>query len=137
MKQLLATVLMLGCLAAPAGAQESDGDVERGFSLLEEGAQLLFRGLIDEMQPGFEDMQKGLGEAAQQLGPKLRQFIALVDDMRNYGAPERLPNGDIILRRLPGAPAPPPLLDLPPEDAPNKPPAPDAPVPNADGSIDL
>ncbi|PFG63833.1 hypothetical protein AXZ77_2454 [Thioclava sp. ES.031] len=120
MKQPLALALSLALLATPVSAQEEGGDVDRGFSLLQEGAQTLFRGLMDEMKPQLDEMQKGLGEAAAQLGPKLRQFLALVDDMANYGAPERLPNGDIIMRRSPDAPPPPPLMTEPPEDAPQK-----------------
>jgi hypothetical protein len=81
-----------------------------GRSLLERGAELFLRGLMDEVGPELDEMQKDLGEAAEQIGPKLRQFLALIDDMRNYAAPERLPNGDIVIRRLPGAPKPPPLL---------------------------
>ncbi|KEO56175.1 AAA+ family ATPase [Thioclava pacifica] len=139
MKSLLVSVLAFGLMLSPAAAQEEKGDVDRGFSLLEEGAQLLFRGLIEDMKPELEDMQKGLGEAASQLGPKLRQFLALIDDVKNYEAPERLSNGDIILRRKSGAPPPPPLLTEPPEeDAPRKslPPG-HPPVPDADGAIDL
>lgn len=124
MKQPLVIVLSFALLATPVSAQDeggdAGGDVDRGFSLLQEGAQTLFRGLMGEMKPQLDEMQKGLGEAAAQLGPKLRQFLALVDDMANYGAPERLPNGDIIMRRDPDAPPPPPLMTEPPEDAPQR-----------------
>jgi len=84
-------------------------DMAAGKSLVERGADMFLRGLLQEMAPDIDDMQKGLGEAAEQLGPKLRQILALIDDVRNYQAPERLPNGDIVIRRLPGAPKPPPL----------------------------
>ncbi|OOY22564.1 hypothetical protein BMI91_18005 [Thioclava sediminum] len=134
MKQPLVIALSLALLATPVSAQEeggdAGGDVDRGLSLLQEGAQSLFRGLMGEMKPQLDEMQKGLGEAAAQLGPKLRQFLALVDDMSNYGAPERLPNGDIIMRRNADAP-PPPLMTEPPEDAPQK----DA--PNQGGPIEI
>lgn len=104
--------------------------MEAGRSLVERGAELFLRGLMDEIGPELDEMQKGLGSAAEALGPKLGQFLALIDDVRNYQAPERLPNGDIILRRLPGAPPPPPLL---PRDDRRAPPGGDA----AGGSIDL
>lgn len=84
-------------------------DMAAGKSLVERGAEMFLRGLFEEMAPELDEMQKGLGEAAEQLGPRLRELLALVDDMRNYQAPERLPNGDIVIRRLPGAPKPPPL----------------------------
>jgi len=131
MKQPLVLALSLALLATPVSAQEeggdAGGDVDRGFSLLQEGAQSLFRGLMGEMKPQLDEMQKGLGEAAAQLGPKLRQFLALVDDMSNYGAPERLPNGDIIIRRK-----------VPLEPAPEGPQDPDVPTPQEEGGeIDL
>ncbi|WP_444461422.1 AAA+ family ATPase [Rhodobacter capsulatus] len=84
-------------------------DMAAGKSLVERGADMFLRGLLQEMAPEIEDMHKGLGEAADKLGPKLREILALIDDVRNYQAPERLPNGDIVIRRLPGAPKPPPL----------------------------
>ncbi len=86
-------------------------DMEAGRSLVERGAELFLRGLLDEVGPQLDEMQKGLGEAARTLGPKLSEMMALIDDLRHYQAPERLPNGDVILRRLPGAPPPPPLPD--------------------------
>ncbi len=90
-------------MPAPSGRD----DMQAGRSLLERGAELFLRGLMEEVGPGLDEMQKGLGEAAAELGPRLRELLALVDDMRNYAGPERLPNGDIILRRLPDAPPPP------------------------------
>jgi hypothetical protein len=88
---------------APAPAPESGGD---GFSLMEEGAKLVLRGLMDEMEPALDEMGKALdeiGPALEGLGrdiaPKLRQLIALVDDFGNYDAPVMLPNGDILIRR--------------------------------------
>lgn len=84
-------------------------DMAAGKSLIERGADMFLRGLLQEMAPEIEEMQKGLGTAADKLGPKLREIMALIDDVRNYQAPERLPNGDIVIRRLPGAPKPPPL----------------------------
>ncbi|PTV97236.1 hypothetical protein C8J27_101348 [Rhodobacter aestuarii] len=85
-------------------------DMAAGKSLVERGAELFLRGLLDEVSPHLDEMQQGLGEAAEALGPKLKQVLALIDDIRYYNAPERLPNGDIIMRRVPGAPEPPPLL---------------------------
>ncbi|WP_417807853.1 AAA+ family ATPase [Thioclava sp.] len=126
MKALFVPILVACLTGLPTYAQTPESDADRGFSLLEEGAQLLFRGIIEQMRPELEEMQKGLGDAAEQLGPKLRQFMALIDDIKNYEAPERLPNGDILLRRRADAPPPPPLLSEPPEapdrDRPDLPP---------------
>jgi hypothetical protein len=35
-------------------------------------------------------------------------LLALMDDIGNYQPPERLPNGDILIRRKPDRPLPPP-----------------------------
>ncbi|SNX68850.1 hypothetical protein SAMN05878503_102313 [Cereibacter ovatus] len=114
----LAAPLALCLLLSPALAQEAppdeSGDVEDGFSLLGEGMNLLLRGLIDEMEPAMRDM----GDAMAELQPALRDLLAQVDDLRNYQAPERLPNGDILIRRKPDAP---PLPAPPPKAAPEAP----------------
>lgn len=59
--------------------------------------------------PDAEGLAQGLTGALRQMGPVLRDLAVQVDDFRNYEAPERLPNGDILIRRSPGAPPPPPL----------------------------
>ncbi len=93
---------------------------EGGFSLIEEGAKLVLRGLMTEMQPALDEMEKALGEIGpalegfgEEVGPRLRQLIAIIDDFKNYDAPVMLPNGDILIRRkapmvpvLPGQPGP-------------------------------
>jgi hypothetical protein len=80
---------------------------------------------MEEMQPALDEMDQALGEMGQalekvgpaleglgeEIGPKIRQLIALVDDFRNYDAPVMLPNGDILIRRnapliRPGEPVP-------------------------------
>ncbi len=94
---------------APAFAQdaplapEAEGE---GFSLMEEGMKLVMRGMMEEMQPALDEMGKALEEAGpalqglgEEIGPKLRQLIALIDDIENYDAPVMLPNGDILIRR--------------------------------------
>lgn len=87
--------------AAPAPAPE-DEDEDEGFSLMEEGAKLLLRGLITEMEPAFQEMDKALTEMKpmmQELGPRLQELITLIGDIENYNPPEVLPNGDILIRR--------------------------------------
>lgn len=111
MKHALALSLTLG-LALPAAAQDTGGDpVDEGFSLMQEGARLLFRGLMDEMQPAIDDFT-GMAEEiapalqmlADEMGPALIALMGQIDSIRHYEAPEILPNGDIILRRKPDAP---------------------------------
>lgn len=104
---------------------------EAGVDMMERGAGVILQNLLNEMQPTFEQMARGLDGAAQKFGPALDQLGTLVDDIRNYQAPERLPNGDILIRRRADAPPPPPsdaLGDLAtPQDTPKAPPAPPAP----------
>jgi hypothetical protein len=102
--------LLALCLStAPAFAEnlplapEPEGD---GFSLMEEGMKLVMRGMMEEMQPALDEMERALDEAkpalqglGSEIGPKIRQLIALIDDIENYDAPVMLPNGDIMIRR--------------------------------------
>ncbi len=77
-----------------------------GFSLMEEGAKLVLRGLMTEMEPALDEMEKALTEIGpaiegfgEEVGPKLRQLVGMIDDFKNYDAPVMLPNGDILIRR--------------------------------------
>lgn len=105
--------LALALCAAPAFAQDVVPPVtepEPGFSLMEEGAKLILRGMMSEMEPALDEMGKALEElepAMGELGVRFKEFVALVDDFRNYSGPEMMPNGDIIFRRT--APLPPKL----------------------------
>lgn len=90
-----------------------DARIDEGTDLVEQGMKLLLRGILDEMGTSVDEMQQGLSEAAKEIGPALRGLLALIDDVQNYEAPERLPNGDVILRRKPGAPPPPDLPQAP------------------------
>jgi hypothetical protein len=95
--------------ATPALSQEVPVVPEAeddGFSLMEEGAKLLLRGMMSEMEPALDEMGKALDEIGPKLeefgtevGPKLRQLVAMIDDFKNYDAPVMLPNGDILIRR--------------------------------------
>jgi len=104
-------ILALCVVAGPAFAQEATpappatGD---GFSLMEEGAKLVLRGLMSEMEPAMDEMEKALTEIGPALegfgaevGPRFRQLIAMIDDFKNYDSPVMLPNGDIVIRRNP------------------------------------
>lgn len=112
-------VVALCLCAAPAWAQDppATDEVDKGFSLMEEGAKLLLKGLMSEMEPTLDEMGKALSElepSLKDLQPRLLELLALVDDLTNYQAPERLENGDILIRRKPDAPAPPPIPTTPP-----------------------
>lgn len=117
MKQfILASVLSLTLSPATLVAEEAvplpdDETLEEGFNLMEEGARIFLRGLMSEMEPKLDelqgltdDMSAAMSEFADAMGPAMADLMAKIDDMRNYDAPEVLPNGDIIIRRSPDAP---------------------------------
>lgn len=108
-------IALIACLAATPTLAQNDpagGAAEpEGFDLMQEGAELLFRGLMDEMEPALESLQ----ELGEQVGPMFDQLtaemaaalatvIAKIDDLTYYEMPEILENGDIIIRRKPDAP---------------------------------
>lgn len=109
MSRFLPLALCLALAAAPVPAEEEgEGD---GFSLMQEGAQLLLRGLLQEMEPAIRDLE----DLTRNLGPQLELFaedvaramvavVDLIDDIRHYEAPVILENGDILMRRRPDAP---------------------------------
>lgn len=105
MKQIACLALALSLAVAPAAAQDEQ-DGQEGFSLMEEGAKLLFRGFVQEMEPALDDLRKfsdeiepGLRQMMDEMGPALADLIAKIDDFTAYHPPEILPNGDIIMRR--------------------------------------
>ena len=112
MKKFIAITALIITTGLPLAAQEvENSETEDGLSLMERGAKLLLRGLREEMEPAIEDL-KGMGEEMSdtmaqwgaQMGPALADLMTRIDDIRNYEAPEILPNGDIIIRRKPDAP---------------------------------
>ncbi|RME14361.1 MAG: AAA+ family ATPase, partial [Alphaproteobacteria bacterium] len=98
MKRKLAIAALVALLAAP-GARADDGaapnpDIVEGANQLSEGFRLLLRGLMAESQKGWEDL------------------VDWLSDLSLYEPPERLPNGDIIIRRKVPLEVPPPATDL-------------------------
>jgi hypothetical protein len=111
MKRIVAFTLAVSLCITPAFAQDDSEQIEDGFSLMEEGAKLLMRGLMSEVEPAIsqlrgslEEMGPALAEFIAEMGPSLSDLLNQVDDFRNYDVPEFLPNGDIIIRRKPDAP---------------------------------
>lgn len=105
MKRFLISAVLAASLTmplAPAGLAEEDD----GFSLMEEGAKLFMRGIIQEMEPAIEELNElsqelepALKQMMQEMGPAFAELLDKVDDITMYHPPEMLPNGDIILRR--------------------------------------
>ena len=114
MKQHISALVLALLVAQPAFAQQTPdapADDDDGFSLMEEGARMIMRGLMTEMEPALDDMREAMdafgpafAEFAGSIGPAFADLLNRVDDIRNYEAPEFLPNGDIIIRRKPDAP---------------------------------
>jgi len=96
MKQI-ATFGLIAALsfAAPAVQAEEPAPTEEGFGLMEEGAKLLLRGLLEEIEPALE----GLEGLALEMGPAMEELRGMIGDFSAYELPEVLPNGDIIIRR--------------------------------------
>ncbi|KNG94094.1 hypothetical protein [Pseudaestuariivita atlantica] len=104
MKQLLLAPALALAVALPVHAEVAQE--KEGFSLMEEGARLFLRGLMDQMEPAVEEfegmlseMEPALRSFAREMGPKLQTLLDEVEDWSLYEAPEVLPNGDIIIRR--------------------------------------
>ncbi|MEL6839545.1 MAG: AAA+ family ATPase [Pseudomonadota bacterium] len=111
MKQIVALTLAIGLSVSPVYAQDESAEITDGFNLMEEGARMLMRGLMSEVEPAltelrdtFEDMAPALGEFVATMGPAMTDLLNQVDDFSHYQVPEFLPNGDIIIRRKPDAP---------------------------------
>lgn len=104
-----ATALLILSLGLPATAQEAaPPPTTEAPSLMEQGAKLLFEGLMKEMEPALGDMGQALDELRPMVeawGPQLKELTRLIGDFQNYDAPVVLPNGDILIRRKPEAPS--------------------------------
>ena len=100
MRTVIVTTLALA-LATPASAQDGDGSVGGGLDLLGEGSRMILDGLMEDMRPMLDEVRPFLEE---EVVPLLERMGDLVDDLSHYELPERLPNGDIIIRRSEDAP---------------------------------
>lgn len=92
MKRFCLSVAIVCLSALPMQAEESNMD--EGLSLLEQGARLFMKGLAEEMEPALRDLSTA-------VEPAIAELLGLIDDINAYELPERLPNGDIIIRRKP------------------------------------
>lgn len=94
MKHFCFAIIAALFIATPSAADtQSEPD---GADLLEQGLSLLFNELLSQIEPALKDFET----FGSDLGPKVRHLIELIDDFRNYETPEKLPNGDIIIRRI-------------------------------------
>ena len=94
MKQLLITLLLLSPPAMAQTPAPADG-LDQGLSLMEQGAQMLLEHMMGKVEPSLQDMT----EALKQAQPKIMELLAMMEDITRYHPPEKLPNGDILIRR--------------------------------------
>ena len=87
-----------------------DDSAPEGMGLIERGAGLLFQQLLDDIAPNLDQMGQDMSGALNRLAPAMTDLARLMDDIGNYETPERLENGDILIRRKADAP-PPPAMD--------------------------
>lgn len=84
--------------------------------------------LFNRLQPHLNALGDELANTMNEFAPALNEISGLIDDIGNYERPERLENGDIIIRRRADAPPPPPMEELqrllPDRDGTEKPDAP-------------
>ncbi len=109
----LAPVAVLLMLATPAAAQSTEAP-----GLLERLLGGFMDQMIEDAAPHLENLERDMGLLAESMRPTMERAAALIDDVGNYQSPERLPNGDILIRRKPGAPPPPALPDIATPEAP-------------------
>ena len=112
MKYVLIPIVALSLSAVAVSAETPAPPPDDGVDLMEEGAKLLLRGLLSEMEPAIDELQ-GLAQEfgprmqlfTQEMGPAFAELFDHVDDLSHYEPPVFLPNGDIIMRRREAAPA--------------------------------
>lgn len=113
MRHLPATLtLTLGLLLpgmAPAQGYEPPPADDPAAETLSDGIGEFLRNLMGETEPQRDEIGRSLGEMLGTVGPALRDMAEQMDDVRHYHAPERLENGDILIRRRADAPPPPPM----------------------------
>lgn len=88
-----------------------DEQTDDAGDLFGRGIGMMLDRMMRDMQPELDRLGQDMSGALSRFAPVLDDLSVLVDDLANYQAPERLENGDVIIRRKPGAPPPPPIGD--------------------------
>ena len=112
----------------PGADQDPMPNEDSGGSVFERGMESFMQNMLKEAEPHLDRLGRDLGDTVNSLRPVLGDIGKLMDDVKNYQAPERLENGDILIRRRADAPPPPPvgnalreMLRPAPEDDPSLP----------------
>lgn len=72
---------------------------------LEQDLEGIMSEMFQRLQPHLEGLANELSSTADEFRPALNELGGVMDDIANYERPERLPNGDILIRRRADAPA--------------------------------
>lgn len=125
LKKSLAVLTVSAALALPALAQEwqmpregdapandAPGGIDEPLGDLESELDGAMNQLFNRLQPHLNALGDELANTMNDFAPALNEISGLIDDIGNYERPERLENGDIIIRRRADAPPPPPLEEL-------------------------
>ena len=94
MRQIVFAPIIAVFLAIPTLSPADE--TQEGADLVQRGLELLFKELLKEVEPALDD----LDSLGAELAPKIEELMKLIDDIRQYEMPEKLPNGDIIIRRI-------------------------------------
>lgn len=128
MSRPLAVAILLSWMAGAALSQDSPFQMPRADdsgpvqappaaapqSPPSDGIEGILNDLLGRAQPHLEGLARDLGGVMDDYAPMLDQLGGLMDDIGNYQLPpERLANGDILIRRKAGAPPPPALDQIP------------------------
>lgn len=99
--------------AAPNAEPESgaENDSATDSDPFAGGLENFMQNMLNEAAPHLDRLGRDLGDTVNSLRPVLGDIGKLMDDVKNYQAPERLENGDILIRRRADAPPPPPVAD--------------------------
>ncbi|MDK8871532.1 hypothetical protein [Paracoccus sp. SSJ] len=121
MRNLLVPAILCALMAPAAVAQDyeppladeppSEDMPAPESDMLERGLENFMRNLLDRAEPHLDRLGRDLGDTLGAVAPVFEDIGKLMDDVRNYQAPERLENGDILIRRRADAPPPPPVGD--------------------------
>lgn len=126
------TLALVAALALPAAAQdtvvpEQEPDLSTPLERFADEMRRNFmrdiapelEGLLDQIGPELQDMFDNIRPELEGLMtdvlPRLMEQIVTLGGLTYYELPEVLPNGDIIIRRKPDAPA---IEDLAPQNDP-------------------
>ena len=99
--------------AAPNAEPESGTETDSATDSdpFASGLENFMQNMLNEAAPHLDKLSRDLGDIGNSLRPVLGDIGKLMDDVKNYQAPERLENGDILIRRRADAPPPPPVGD--------------------------